>query len=350
MAVPATRSITLDELAALNDEIVALVRAGVPLEHGLRALGNDIPGRLGQFAESLGRRLESGASLADTLDDSDGGFPRVYRAVVAAGIRSGKLSSALEGISTAARRAAELRRVLIVSLVYPIVVLMVASNLFLFTALKTAPVVSAVYEWLGVERPWWYVWIDGVTELGPQAIAGFWFLAAIVGGAWLYFSSRASVISGRGLRRLPTVARVLHVSRMATFADVLAMMVEQQVPLDEAVVLAAEASGDRSLMKAGGILAERIRGGQHTTPLPKSFPPLLGWLLASRTQGGQLAKSLRQTAASYRRRALNMGNWLTVYLPIILSAGVGGTIAFAYAMLVMAPFYNLLFQLSMPRS
>ncbi len=349
MAVPATRGITLDELAALNDEIVALVRAGVPLERGLRSVGADVPGRLGKFAETLGQRLESGKSLADTLDDSEGGFPRVYRAVVAAGLRSGKLSSALEGISTAARRAAELRRVLIVSLVYPIAVLLVASNLFLFTALKTAPVVSAVYEWLGFERPWWYRWIDHVAELGPQTILGFWFVAVIAGGAWLYYSSRASAISGRGLRGLPTVARVLYVSRMATFADVLAMMVEQHVALDEAVVLAAEASGDRGLVKASGIIAERIRGGQHTTPLPKSFPPLLGWLLSSGAPRVQLAKSLRQTATAYRRRALNMGNWLTVYLPIILSAGVGGTIAFLYAMLVMAPFYNLLFQLSAPR-
>ncbi|MDA1055302.1 MAG: type II secretion system F family protein [Planctomycetota bacterium] len=283
-----------------------------------------MPGRLGTLAESLGRRLESGESLADTLDDSQDGFPRVYRAVVAAGIRSGKLSSALEGISTAARRAAELRRVMIVSLVYPIVVLMVASNLFLFTALKTAPVVARVYELLNVERPWWYEWIVHTTRLSPEVIVGFWLVTVIVGGVWLYRSSRATAISDRGARGLPTVARVLHVGRMATFADVLAMMVEQQVALDEAVVLAAEASGDRMLVKSSGIIAERIRRGQHTAPLPAGFPPLLGWLLNSGTQREQLAKSLRQTASSYRRRALNMGNWLTIYLPIILSAGVGG--------------------------
>ena len=348
MVVPATRGITLDELAALNDEIIALVRAGVPLEHGLIAVGTDLPGRLGRFADSLGRRLEAGESLADTLDNSGDGFPRVYRAVVAAGIRSGKLSSALEGISTAARRAADLRRIMILSLVYPIVVLMVASFLFLFTALATAPVVARVYEMLGVESPWWYEWIQHATQVGPEAVAGFWFVLVIVGGVWLYRSSRASTISSRGARGFPTVARVLHVSRMATFADVLAMMVERQVALDEAVVLAAEASGDRILMKASGIIAERIRGGQHTAALPSGFPPLLGWLLNSGTQREQLAKSLRQTANSYRRRALNMGNWLIVYLPIILAAGVGGTIAFLYVLIVMAPFYNLLYQLSLP--
>lgn len=348
MAVSATRGITLDELVALNDEIIALVRAGVPLERGLVSLGTDLPGRLGTLADSLGRRLESGESLADMLGDSGDGLPRVYRAVVAAGIRSGKLPSALEGISTAASRAAELRRVMIVSLVYPIVVLMVASFLFLFTALETAPVVTGVYEMLGLDRPWWYEWVLRTTQLGPEVIVGFWFVTVIVGGIWLYRSSRASVISDRGYRGLPTVARVLHVSRMAMFTEVLAMMVEQQVPLDEAIVLAAEASGDRILVKSSGIIAARIRGGDQTRSLPDGFPPLLGWLLNSGTQSELLAKSLRQTADSYRRRASNMGNWLTIYLPIILSAGVGGTIAILYVLIVMAPFYNLLYQLSLP--
>ena len=347
MAFPAAR-ITLDELVALNDEMIALVRSGVPLEQGLVSLGTDLPGRLGTLAASLGRRLEAGESLADTLDESDAGFPRAYRAVVAAGIRSGKLASALEGVSMAARRAAEVRRVMIVALVYPIVVLMVASFMFLFTALHTAPVVTQIYEWLHIERPWWYEWIDYVTQLGPELIVGFWIVTVFVGGIWLYRSSRASAISDRGTRGLPTVARVLHVGRVATFADVLAMMVEQQVALDEAVVLAAEASGDRILVKASRIIAERIRGGERTAPLPPGFPPLLGWLLNSGTQRDHLAKSLRQTADSYRRRSLNMGNWLTIYLPIILSAGVGGTIALGYVLIVMAPFYNLLYQMSLP--
>ena len=45
--------ITLDQLIALNDEIAALVRAGVPLDRGLRSLGEDLPGRLGRFARQL---------------------------------------------------------------------------------------------------------------------------------------------------------------------------------------------------------------------------------------------------------------------------------------------------------
>ena len=39
--------VSLDDLIALNDEIIALIRAGVPLERGLAGLADDLPGRLG---------------------------------------------------------------------------------------------------------------------------------------------------------------------------------------------------------------------------------------------------------------------------------------------------------------
>ena len=44
-------------MIALNDEIAALVRAGVPLEQGLGHLGGDLPGRLGTFTTALADRM-----------------------------------------------------------------------------------------------------------------------------------------------------------------------------------------------------------------------------------------------------------------------------------------------------
>ena len=80
------------------------------------------------------------------------------------------------------------------------------------------------------------------------------------------------------MRGMPTVAKLLHAGRMATFADVLAMMVDQRVPLDEAVVLSAEASGDRILKEASAGLAESIRSGTQRAEVSPAFPPLLAWM------------------------------------------------------------------------
>jgi general secretion pathway protein F len=338
--------IDLEALVALNDEIAALTRAGVPLVEGLRAASRDMSGRLAKLATQLSERLEAGESLDQALSDTGGDFSPVYRAVVAVGVRSGRLAAALESISRTARRLVEIRRVMLASLIYPLAVLMVASVLFVFTISRTAPIVYLTYERLGLQRPGWYEQWYAVAQGLQQLLPWLWVLLVVVVAVWWIRSSRLAALTKGGARRGGGLARVLHAGQMATFAEILALLVEQEVPLDEAVVLASTASGDQQLARGGRQLGADIRSGRSSDQLPSVIPPLLGWLVLTGAHHQHLVTSLRQTADSYRRRALMLGTWLSVYLPIFLSAGIGGVVVLAYVVFVMAPFYNLLFAVS----
>ena len=92
-------SLTLDHLIALNDEIAALVRTGLPLERGLREVGGDFHGRLGRAMTVLAERMSRGESLPEALTAERERLPRIYRAVVEAGLRAGRLAAALEGLT-----------------------------------------------------------------------------------------------------------------------------------------------------------------------------------------------------------------------------------------------------------
>ena len=105
---PKTTPMGLDALVALNDEMAALVRAGVPLDQGLTQLARDLPGRMGAVAKRLGDRLAAGESLDRAVSHEEAALPPVWRAVVMAGVRSGQLAVALEGLSQTGRRIAEL--------------------------------------------------------------------------------------------------------------------------------------------------------------------------------------------------------------------------------------------------
>ncbi len=107
---PRLRAVSLEELVALTDEMAALVHAGVPLESGLSNVSADLGGRNGEVANDLAARLRAGESLSHVLESSPSTFPPVFTAVVEAGLRSGRLSAALEGLAKSARRIADLRR------------------------------------------------------------------------------------------------------------------------------------------------------------------------------------------------------------------------------------------------
>ncbi|UCH70240.1 MAG: type II secretion system F family protein, partial [Candidatus Bathyarchaeota archaeon] len=62
-------AITLEQLIALNDEIAALVRTGIPLEQALGQLGEDMPGRLGKLTQRLAERMQRGESLSQVLEE-----------------------------------------------------------------------------------------------------------------------------------------------------------------------------------------------------------------------------------------------------------------------------------------
>ncbi len=349
---PAASGITLDQLVVLNDEIAALSRAGVPLEKGLVELGHDVPGRLGALVTKLGDRLASGQDVSLALAD-DASLPPAYRAILAAGLRSGRLAAALEGMSTLLRRAMETRRLMIAALIYPLVVFAVAVCVIAFTLYRSFPVFMGVYhevfpddlslrplEWLS-EHVWY--WFPTIPSLVLFVLVVLWSR-----------SRRASRIERRSARafftRWPTIGRLVHVGRMGVFADTLALLLEHDVPMDEAVTLATSSSGDRRIRESGQVLAERIRRGEKSSTGDDlvGAPPMLGWLLFHHRDRGRLVRSLRRIADLSRRHAEWMSRWLSVYLPTWLTIGLGGSLALAYALCVIVPWVRLMVKLAEP--
>ena len=346
-----SQPLTLDELVALNEEIAALVRAGVPLERALVGVGGDVRGRLGRVAEAIGRRMSSeGRSLPEALEAESGRVPDLYRAVVEAGLRAGRLPAALEGLSGFARGMAELRRAIGLSLLYPALVLAMAYGLFVAFVVALAPRIeeafrslelptagaSGVLARIGEAAPYW-------APIGPALMA----LAAV---AWSR-SGRALVLqSGRlgGLvARLPWMRGLVEHARASLFAEMLAILVEHRVPLPDALSLAAETVGSPRLRRVAEAAAEATsRGDDLRSALPagpaRDLPPMLRWLIVNGPRQGGLPESLRLAARTYHQRALDRAELIRGVMPTLLLIVIGGSAALLYGLTLFIPFTDLL--------
>ncbi len=336
---------------ALNHEIAALARAGVPLGPGLTTFGRDLPGRLGKIAAEVGARIEQGETL-DRIVATQEGFPPAYKAVVQAGLRVGRLPAALEGISQSARRTAQLRWTISMAIIYPLIVMLVGYCFFILTVTRIAPIMAETLAdhakpnnvvqqglaWLGQTVPIWGVVL-------PILVLA-WF-------AWLWWRA-GRVAAGVELHPLlsfgavSTMIKMRRAGRQAAMCDCLALLSEYGVPLQEALPLAARTTGARSLETAAVKLAEQIARGERTATPPPHFPPLLAWMLTSGELQQELPTVLRRTAESYRDEANRRSNWLRLYIPLILTIVFGGGTVFIYAVVTLGPFVLILRHLTEP--
>jgi general secretion pathway protein F len=347
--------VSVDQLIALSDEMAALVRAGVPLDRGLLAAAGDLRGRVGRIAGRLGTGIESGEGLAEALAASGSSIPAFYRAVVDAGLRSGRLSKALEGLASYARAFAETRRAIGLALLYPLLVLLLAYGLFVVFILWIVPRLAATFVTMGL--PGMGV-LDLFLWLGDHPAYWVWIVPALVlllAIGWAGSGRAMALRPGRlvgVLRLLPGMKSILGLAQTADFADLLALMLEHGVPLDEAASLAAEATGSPALRASVAALGEAMRRGDPADEAagPCGLPPMLAWVIATSGARGPLAPALRHAAATYRARAARKAESLQAILPSAMILIVGTGVCAVYALSVFKPLITLWYQLAVPVS
>jgi type II secretory pathway component PulF len=117
--------------------------------------------------------------------------------------------------------------------------------------------------------------------------------------------------------------------------------VTHHVPLNEALPLAAEASGVESMSLAARELGNQIAAGSSLSANPEAFrqlPPLVRLALIEDRGPDSLATVLHQAAGVYQSRAQLFANRVGFYFPLLITALVGGTVVGLYAFLLLQPY------------
>jgi general secretion pathway protein F len=336
----ANETITVDEFLALNDQLAALVDAGVPIDVGLVASDTGSHRELDTINATVRRRVRRGESLTEALEGDEGDLPDSYRRMMQLGIRARSFDSTLSG----ARRLAELmvasRHEVTTALLYPLVVCGLAFAGLIGFCLFFVPTLERMYEslratpgvglgtlhWLRTTLPYW-------VAVPPVLV-----LLVI---AWRFRTKPA----GAHPAWLPGVSQAIFQQRCANFAEALAALLEQKVPLDESLRLAGGACGDATLREGAEALAKSIADGQlpsAESPLVLPFPPFLRWALWHLVATTGRERALRMAARIYREAAERRNEQSRVVAPLVTLVVLGGGATLAYGLALFAPVVELL--------
>ena len=342
---------TADDLTALNDQIAAMARAGLPLDQGLTSLAREMGrGQLRAVTDALARDLRAGHPLPEALARQEGRIPPYYANLVTAGIQTGRLPEVLSTLTTYARSVAATRATVFEALFYPSVVLVVGSILFGGLALFILPQFEQIYQDFGMKLPPFTELVMAISRDPVELVfIPVGILLSAVAIAWLLarFTPRGRRFWVRAIYLIPIVGSVIRSARLAAFTDLLGMLVEYGVPLPTAIRLAGNASSDPGMVERAGQVEEKLRQG---VSLALAFrllvPDWVAWLAAAGEKRGGLAPALREIAAVYRQQVATRSAVLRSVLPSFVVIATAGVLTGAFVVAVMFPMIKLIEGLS----
>src|SRR5260221_4886182 len=150
---PRKGKLTLEKFLIFNQQFVTLVRAGLPILKGLDLLADRLTdAKLSKHIKGVREEVKNGALLSDAFA-RQGVFPPIYVTSVLAGERSGSLPEVLERFITYQKLSLAVRKKLMVSLMYPTVLIFLVICLILFLVTYVVPNFAELYRSMQAKLP-----------------------------------------------------------------------------------------------------------------------------------------------------------------------------------------------------
>jgi type IV pilus assembly protein PilC len=253
------------EFVVFNQELVALLKAGLPIVNGLDILlERQQNARFKTILKDVRDQLVSGVALSDAFLSHGDVFPRLYATSLKAGERSGEIEKVLRRYLAYQKILGAIRRKVTGALVYPAVLVGLSAGLVAILMTYVIPKFREFFA--GFEA--------GQLPLITRAVIGTAdFLhahvlavgATLATGAVLFSrwkASEAGRVAWDGfLLRLPLIGSILRQFALSQFSRSLATLVGAGTPLVPALDIATGAVANRHVSRAVAAVVPRVREG-----------------------------------------------------------------------------------------
>ena len=326
------------------------IRAGLPLESGLRALAAQTRSRGTRRAlVELSDNLERGTPLVDAMRESESRLPRAMTALVEAGMETGRLDSVMQYSLEQSQRAMWLRQEIWMSIAYPLFLLLFAISICSFNLLWVIPNFEKIFEDFGTELPGLTRALIELSRVARQ-IEGLplvAFLPLLIGGLILILAFSRTSASRRWMSSIPLFGSVFRMASLSEFCQVMALLMESKLPFSKALRYAANACDDEWISRKCRAIELEIENGTTADEaavlvgLPNSLRQVFRHIGSHRT----VIDALRSLAELYAARSSVASRLVSSILEpfvVLLVLGFAGISAIA----LFLPLIQLLNDLS----
>lgn len=293
-----------EKFLIFNQQFVTLIRAGLPILKSLDLLADRLTDpKLGRHVQAVRDDVRTGAMLSQGFANQ-GVFPPIYVTSVMAGEKSGSLAEVLDRYITYQRLALAVRKKILLSLLYPSLLIVLVIGLIVFLITYVVPNFAQLYSSMSAELPAaTQILIAVGTTARNYVLVG---VGALVAAAILFrLWSRTEKAQERldNLKRhIPLLGDIWVKYQVAQFARVLSTLLVGGIPLLQGLETAGQSLGSNLLRKSLEAARKGVKEGQALSVSLKAtgiFPALSIDMVEVGESTGALPEMLNSVAEFY---------------------------------------------------
>lgn len=292
-AFQSQKTLKAETLILFNQELLALLKAGIPLLQSLELLvGHGKDALLRSSLERVVELLKEGMSFSESMEQV-GTFPAVYRANVVAGERSGTLPEVIARWLAFQSFAQNSRRRILEALFYPtfLVGVLIIALAVIFNVVL--PKFAEIYQGSGIEMP---QATQVLLDLGEFVRRTIYFQLVLLAALavfirWMFTAEAGKQVWERILLSLPKLGVLYRMYHSSVFTRTLGVLLSGGMPALQALEVIQRTTPSERMKKRLRNVTELVRAGSSLhTALEQS--QLLDPLAVEMTRVGEQSSAL----------------------------------------------------------
>ncbi|MEE9391240.1 MAG: type II secretion system inner membrane protein GspF [Planctomycetota bacterium] len=293
------------ELAIVTRQFATLLNAGIPVVDALKALIDQVESRdMEQVFRDVREKVTQGLTIGEAIGNHPTFFSELYINMVKAGEASGNLDEIMKRLADYLQKQNRVRNKVSAAMAYPII--MIAVGVIVVSVLLTVVVPKIQNIFRETDRT-----LPGITKLlifmSEFMLSWWWALGTVAIGGFILFkvwarSEKGSMRWHTILMKIPVFGILYRKQAIARFATTMATLLRSGLPVLQCLTIVQNVVQNKLMAKAVGDIHDSIlEGTDIATPLAKTgiFPPMVGYMVATGEQSGQLEEILFKVSEAY---------------------------------------------------
>ena len=323
-------TISASDLALLTRQLATLVEAALTIEEALFAVAEQCEKpRQKNMMMAVRSKVVEGHTLADAMAEFPHVFDQLFRAMVAAGEKSGHLDTVLNRLADYTEKRQQTRSQVTQALVYPCIMLFFALGIVILLLTIVVPKIVGQFQTMGQELPTITQILINVSEFLQDyglVLAGVIVLLIVITVRVL----KQPVMKKRYhafILTLPVLGKVSKGLNTARFARTLSILSSSAVPLLEGMKISSDVLENlyiKDAVKAASVHVKEGSSLRAALDQTKIFPPMMMHMIASGEKSGELQQMLARAADNQDRQFESLVSVsLKVFEPLLIVSMAG---------------------------